>query len=271
MMSFKSCWRVQVPFLTMTQSVLFSSWNKHFTVNFKQETWLQSNAKSRVIGNAEDVFMSWLPCCTRASAFWVTTVCKDSLSGTSPPARRSTPVTIKVQSAELVWRSCTTDQMHENAENIPSTWLRLKLGRELFSSANLLTTEKLRTSVYCQTNTLCTTYLLSPYRFWHILCIRNDFFEQHNLVWMMCRYGGRFHDDERSSDQCETLKDEGLHGCEQVVSRFSGLLECVAPNIASFLLGLEHITLQTSEEEPHQIRTVSMSYHMFHPVQNLGF
>lgn len=88
---------------------------------------------------------------------------------------------------------------------------------------------------------------------------------------MMCRYGGRFHDDEHSSDQCETLKDEGLHGCEQVVSRFSGLLECAAPNIASFLLGLEHIALQTSEEEPHQIRTVSMSYHMFHPVQNLGY
>lgn len=158
MMSVKSCWRVHVPFLTMTQWVLFSSWNKHFTVNFKHRNMAAIKCQEQSYGNAEDVFMSWLPCCTRASAWWVTNVWNDSLSGTSPPARRSTPVTIKVQSAELVWRSCTTDQMHENAENIPSTWLLLMLGRELFSSANLLTTEKLRTSVYCPTNTLCTTY-----------------------------------------------------------------------------------------------------------------
>lgn len=168
--------------------------------------------KSKVIGKAEYVLMSQLPCCTDASVWWVTNDCIPVYLGTSQPPKRSTPVRIKVQSAELLWRSHTIDQMHGN---IPGSWLLLILGQEPFCPADLLTAEKLRTSVHCQTNTLYATYF-PPYVFWHLRCIMKDNSKQVSFVWM--RFGGCFHDEEHSPNKCKTLDDEGLHDFEQTVA-----------------------------------------------------
>lgn len=256
MMFFKSSRREHHFFLFTVQWVLlYSSWNKHVTVNFKDRNMGAIKCKSKVIGKAEYVLMSQLPCCTDPSVWWVTNDCIHAFLGTSQPAKRSTSVRIKVQSAELLWRSHMIDQMHGN---IPGSWLLLMLDQEPFCPADLLTAEKLRTSVYCQTNTLCTTYF--PLTFF-------DIFVASPMIilssWVLFGWGGGL---EAASMMKSTVPISArlwtmkvfmtLRKLWQVVSRFSRLLEHAASNIASFLFGWQDFILHTSEEERHQIRTV---------------
>lgn len=112
-------------------------------------------------------------------------------------------------------------------------------------------------SVYCQTNMLCTTYfpltVFDSFASWMI-----------NLSsWVLFRWvagmeaASMMMSKVPISARLWTMKVfMAVRKLWRVVSRFSGLLECAAPNIASFLLGWQHLTLQTSEEEPHQIRMV---------------
>lgn len=199
--------------------------------------------------------MSQLPCCTEASVWWVTNDCIRASLGTPQPPKRSTPVRIKVQSAELLWRSHTIDQNHGN---IPGTWLNLILDQEPFCPSQVLTAEKLRTSVYCQTNTLRTTYF--PLTFFDI------FVASKMIISSRVLSSGR--DLEAASMMKSTVPISArlwtmkvfmtLRKLWQVVSRFSRLLERAASNIASYLLGWQDFILHTSEEERHQIRTVSI-------------
>lgn len=257
MMCFKSSRREHLLFFRAQSVWLDSSWNKHVAVNFKDRNMGAIKCKSKVIGKAEYVLMFQLPCCTDASVWRVTNDCVPVYLGTSQPPKRSTPVRIKVQSAELLWRSHTIDHMHGN---IPGTWLFLMLDQEPFGAADLLAAEKLRTSVYCQTNTLCTTYF--PLTFL-------DIFVASSMIilssWVLFGWGGGL---EAASMMKSTVPISArlwtmkvfmaLRRLWQVVSRFSRLLERAASNIASFLLGWQDFILHTSEEERHQIRTVSI-------------
>lgn len=259
MMFFKSRRREHLFFSFRVQFrvLLDSSWNKHVAVNFKDRNMGAIKCKSKVIGKAEYVLMSQLPCCTDPSVFWVTNDCIRASLRTYQPPKRSTSVRIKVQSAELLWRSHTIDQMHGN---IPGTRPLLILDQEPFCPADLQTAVKLRTSVYCQTNTLCTTDF--PLTFFDIFVASKVIILSSWVLSGWCRgleAASMMKSTVPISASLWTMKVfMTLRKLWQVVSRFSRLLERAASNIASFLFGWQDFILHTSEEERHQIRTVSI-------------
>lgn len=117
MMSFRRCFREHV-LLFRWQLVVFVSWNKKLTVNFRHTNVAAFKCKSRVLIKAVQghlaTFMPWLPCCTGAGVWWVWTRWNGSKSGTPQPSRRCTSGRIKVQSVELVWR-ILSDVLHQYA------------------------------------------------------------------------------------------------------------------------------------------------------------
>lgn len=118
----------------------------------------------------------------------------------------------------------------------------------------------MRTSVYCRTNTLCTSYFL--------LTFSDIFFASSVIILSSSLLFGWCSGMEAASMMMNTVPISAklwtmkvfmtVRKLWQVDSRFSGLLERASSKIASFLLGWQHFTLQTSAEEPHQIRTVSI-------------
>lgn len=113
----RRCCREHFFFSFRWQLVVFISWNKNFTVNFRHTTMAAFKCNRVLIKAVQGhltTFMPWLPCCTDAGVWWVWTHWIGSKSGTSQPPRRSTSVRIKVRSVELVCR-ILSDFLHQCA------------------------------------------------------------------------------------------------------------------------------------------------------------
>lgn len=267
----RSCLRVHVLFLFRWQWAFCVCWNKTFGCSFQAQKHGCDQTQER--SWCDSCVCVLLPGCTDTGTWWGADTDTALLPATSRPTGRSMPVRTKPGSDELVWRFHMAEQMHKKyTGNIPCTWLLLPLGREPFASADLLTTEKARTSVHCQTNRLCTTSF--PLTCFDKFCACSAINLSSSVLVGWCWY------TEAASTRTSTVPIRARLWTTEVFmtgrqrwrvgGRFSRLLQDAAPNYR--LIFIRVVTLRPSDVRGRTTPNKdSDSDQLFHPVQKLGY